>query len=87
MVAVSMAGPNPASSSTAIRFALATTGRVQVDLFNVNGQKVATPFDGWVDAGEHTIDISATGLPSGVYFVRFEGGNQVSTTKLVLLNR
>lgn len=87
VVAFHMAGPNPMSSSTAMRFALPTAGRVQVDLFSVGGQKIATPFDAWLDAGEHTVSITAAGLPSGVYFVRFDGAGRVSTTKLVLLKR
>jgi cytochrome c peroxidase len=86
VVAIQMAGPNPTSAGTAIRFSLPTAGKVQVDLFDVNGRKVATPFDGWLDAGGHLVDIAPAGLPSGVYFVRFEGGNQVSTAKMVLLN-
>ena len=76
---------HPMSSGTAIRFALPSAGRVQVDLFNVSGQKVATPFDGRLDAGRHTVSIQAAGLPSGVYLIRFEGGGQISTAKLVLL--
>ncbi len=85
VLALHMAGPNPTSSGTAIRFALPSAGRVQVEMFNVSGQKVATPFDGWLDAGRHTVSIQAAGLPSGVYLVRFEGGGRISTAKLVLV--
>jgi cytochrome c peroxidase len=87
VVAFRLAGPNPAASATAVRFDLPTAGKVQVDLFNVNGQRVATAFEGWLDAGDHTVSVGAAGLPSGVYFVRFEGGNQVSTAKLVLVGK
>jgi cytochrome c peroxidase len=86
IVAFQMAGPNPTSSATAIRFALPHAGQVKVDLYDVSGRKVSTPFEGWLDAGEHTVGITAAGLPSGVYFMRFDGGSRTYATKLVLLN-
>ena len=36
--------PNPFNSSTVIRFALPTTDRVELTLYNLAGQKVATPW-------------------------------------------
>jgi cytochrome c peroxidase len=86
-VSLDLAGPNPIGPSTGIRFFITTPGRVQVHLFNVNGQRVAALFDGWRDAGEHTVGIDADGLSSGVYFVNIAGGNQTLTKKLVLLRQ
>jgi hypothetical protein len=76
---------NPIGGSSAISYLVRTAGRVQVHLFNVNGQKVATLADAWQDAGEQSVSISGLGLSSGVYFVHLVSLDQVQTKKIVVL--
>jgi hypothetical protein len=54
-------------------------------MYNVAGQMVKTLCDGWRTSGQHDVSITATGLPGGVYFVQFIGGNDSLTKKLVVL--
>jgi cytochrome c peroxidase len=84
-IVLGVVGSSPAGPSPAIAFSLPEAGRVQVDLFNVNGQKVRTILDGWRAAGTQTVSIDAAGLSSGVYFVHFTARDAVATKKLVLL--
>ncbi len=84
-ITLEVTGPNPFNPTTTLRFYLPEAGSVRLHVFNVNGQKVATLVDGWREAGEHDVTFTADNLASGVYFMRFSGGNAVLTEKIVLL--
>ena len=84
-LSLSLAGPNPFNPSTAISYYLPRADRVQLDVFNVNGQKVATLVDGRQEAGEHHVNFVANHLSSGVYFVRLATSTKILTTKAVLI--
>ncbi|HEU4725022.1 MAG TPA: FlgD immunoglobulin-like domain containing protein [Candidatus Eisenbacteria bacterium] len=68
------ASPNPFNPSTTIRFALAQPGRVEIRLFNVRGELVASLANGRYSAGSHAVTwdgSSARGkAPSGIYFAK-----------------
>ena len=80
-----VSGPNPFNPSTVISYSLAVAERVQLNVFDISGRKVATLVDGPQTAGEHSINFNASHLASGVYFARFVTGDKTLTTKLVLL--
>jgi hypothetical protein len=91
--------PNPFNGETVIRFALPerrasgdgrTDGKVELAIYNLAGQKVATLVDGVYRAGSYTIRWDGRNregrmLPSGVYVARLRAGEQVATRKLVLV--
>lgn len=77
--------PNPFNPKTKVAFDLPVAGEVQMHVFNVLGQKVATLVDGYMDAGSHVVEFDGTNLSSGVYFYRFETKNFSKTEKMVLL--
>lgn len=77
--------PNPFNPTTTVTFRMPYAGNADVSVFNVAGQKVTTIATGWMTAGEHSARFAAPELPSGIYFVRFRLGNEVRTTKMVLL--
>ena len=69
--------PNPFNAGTAIPFAIPEGGPrfAQIDIFNLMGQKVATPFAASTAPGRHVVhwdSQSATGAPaaSGLYIYR-----------------
>jgi streptogramin lyase len=75
------ARPNPFSTSTELRFALQKGGPVEIDVYNVLGQRVRRLVNGPMEAGEHVVrwsGLDAGGRPVGVgmYYVqmRTEGG-------------
>ena len=83
--------PNPFNSTTIIRFALPTGNEVELSLFNLVGQKVATLVGGYRQAGTYTLhwdgrDAHGRALASGVYLyhLRTDKG-QAETRKLVLV--
>lgn len=83
--------PNPFNSQTTIRFALPSPASVELAIFNLAGQQVATLVSGKRQAGTYTIqwdsrDDNGSKLASGVYLYRLQAGQQqVETRKLVLL--
>jgi glucuronoarabinoxylan endo-1,4-beta-xylanase len=62
--------PNPFNPSTVIRFALPTTSRVSLVVFDVLGRQVATLTQGERDAGVHTAEWISSAAASGLYFYR-----------------
>lgn len=78
--------PNPFNPTTKIGFTLPKTAKVNLTVFNVLGQKVATLFDGQNFAsGDHSVNFDASGLSSGMYIYRLEAGNFISTKKMMLI--
>ena len=83
--------PNPFNTSTVIRFDLPQSQDVELAVYNLAGQKVATLTDGTRQAGAHTVrwdgrDDDGWELASGVHLYRLRvGQQQVETRKLVLM--
>ncbi len=82
--------PNPFNPKTTIRFALPDEKDVSLEVFDVNGRKVATLLDGLMDAGEHHVvwngtDASGRTLPSGLYFYKLNTGTEQRTSKMLML--
>lgn len=81
--------PNPFNPQTTFRFVLPGSGNVQLEIFNLSGQRVATLLNEFRVAGEHRVlwTASADGqsLPSGNYFARLTVAGQSLTRKVLLL--
>jgi hypothetical protein len=77
--------PNPFNPTTTIRFAVPRSGDVVLRITNVLGEEVAELVSGYLQAGEYSIEWSAAGMPSGVYFYRLRAGDVSRTGKMSLL--
>ena len=82
--------PNPFNGETAIRFSLPIAARVELDIFDIAGQKVASLVRKEMSAGTHGVrwdgrDGERRGLASGVYLYRLRTGDVQETRKLLLL--
>ena len=77
--------PNPFNASTEIRYALPQDARVQLDVFNVSGQRVAELVDAEQPAGQYQLDWNAAELPSGIYFVRLQADGEMAVSKMALV--
>ncbi len=76
--------PNPFNPSTKIDFGLKKAGHVEITIYNVLGTKVATVFNGFKPAGNHSVTFTATELSSGVYFYKIVTEGFVQTKKMIL---
>ena len=77
--------PNPFNPSTTINFSLQKSSNVQLTVYNILGQRVATLVNGQLAAGEHSVKFNAVNFASGVYFYRLEAGGFVEHKKMMLL--
>lgn len=77
--------PNPFNPSTTIGFVIPRASDVQLEVFNMLGQKVATLVSEMFQAGEHKVRWDAAGLSSGIYFYRLKAGSFSYSKKLILL--
>ena len=77
--------PNPFNATTTLQYSLLQSSGVTIEIYNIVGQRVATIYEGFQDAGEHSIHWDSSAFPSGVYFARLEAGGQSQTVKMMLL--
>ncbi len=77
--------PNPFNPSTNIQFTLAKAARVELKVYNILGQEVATLVNGNENAGVHSVTFNAANLASGVYLYKIVAGDFVSARKMLLL--
>lgn len=77
--------PNPFNPQTNIRFEIPNSGHVSLDIFDIQGKKVASLFDGSSEAGQHDIVWNATSRPSGIYFCRLTTENETISRLITLL--
>jgi hypothetical protein len=77
--------PNPFNPVTMINYQLPMANDVELSIYNLLGQKVATLVSERQDIGAHEVDWDASGIASGVYYYRLEAGEFVDVKKMVLL--
>lgn len=77
--------PNPINHNSAVRFVLPYAGHATLKVYNVVGQEVTALVNEELQAGTHSVVFDAQGLPSSIYFLRFEFGSDEVTKKLILL--
>ena len=77
--------PNPFNPSTKIQFTVPTASYVNLDIYNVLGQKVATLVNEELISGTYEYEFNATNLPSGNYFYTLSSGSYKVTKKMVFL--
>lgn len=83
--------PNPFNPSTTIRFTLPTSAKVNLEVIDMQGRRVASLLTGEsLDAGLHEAqwwgrDDSGNSVSSGVYLYRLTAGGHSQSRKLTLL--
>ena len=77
--------PNPFNPSTLIKYSVAKDGFVNVSIFNLLGEKVATLVNNNMQAGNYEINFNASMLTSGVYFYSIEAGDFKAVRKMLLM--
>ncbi len=84
--------PNPFLGSTEISLYMDSDRTGSLLVFDAQGRLVSRVFEGPLSAGPHGFewngrDDSGREVPSGVYFLRFDGGSKSVSKKVVLLRR
>jgi len=76
--------PNPFNPSTKINYGLKKSGNVEITVYNILGNKVATLVNGIKSAGNHSVSFDASNLSSGIYFYKIVAGDFIQTKKMIL---
>lgn len=77
--------PNPFNPSTTIKFVIGKSAFTTLIVYNILGQKVATPVAGMLEAGPHEVRLNASALASGMYFYQLVSGPSVAVKKMMVL--
>ena len=78
--------PNPFNPVTHFDVFMKKQANLQLDVYSINGQKIATLFKGSATAGKHSFTFNGAKYGSGVYFVRMRvDGKDVMTRKMMML--
>jgi hypothetical protein len=77
--------PNPFNSSTWITYEVANSGKLQLQVYNLLGQRVGTLVNRWQAPGHYSAVWEAGEIPSGIYFFRMQTGDFSQTRKAALI--
>lgn len=82
--------PNPFNPETTISFNIKNPGHVQLEIYNIKGQKVKSLINEYREAGNHSIVWKGTNenkqqVASGIYLYKIRSGKFSSTRKMILI--
>ncbi len=76
--------PNPMTDRSTIAYVLDSEAVVQLEIFNMSGQRLSVLKNHKEAAGEYTVDFDGSNLLPGVYFARLTtGGKRMETVKFL----
>ena len=79
--------PNPFNPTTTISYQVAQASTVSLEIYNVLGQRLATPVQGFHHPGVYRFLFDAEQLSSGTYFYRLIVDGQTVETRKMLLSK
>ncbi|MBE2280347.1 MAG: carboxypeptidase regulatory-like domain-containing protein [Ignavibacteriaceae bacterium] len=82
--------PNPVLISngvvqTSIRFKTGLSGEVSLRVYDILGNLIDEPVNGFLEAGNHLINLNCEKFTSGVYFCELKSANFVSKIKMLFI--
>ena len=79
--------PNPAAGFSAFEYSIPEEGKVQLSIYNLNGQMIKTIVNNETHLpGNYTRAFDVGNLGNGVYVAQLKFGNQVQTIKVIVKN-
>jgi len=77
--------PNPFNPITTIKYEIANPDLVQLNIYNLISEKVAILVNDYKVAGNYSVELNGSNLPSGVYVYVLKVGSVYKVKKMVLL--
>ncbi len=77
--------PNPFNNNTTIAYQLEKPSRVNIEIYNITGQRIDHLFSGTQTAGNYELIWQAAAHPSGIYFIRLATNSNTLIKKCTLL--
>ena len=81
--------PNPSAGEPRISYTLSRAAKVELDVYDIRGARLATLVDGFENAGRHDVGLNAmrssgAQLGPGLYLVELRAGTERRSAKFVL---
>lgn len=77
--------PNPFNPTTKINYRITDANFVEVEVFNILGERVKTLVNEFQKAGNYSLDFRGGNLSSGVYIYTLKAGEYFSSRKMILI--
>jgi len=77
--------PSPFRDFTTLSYTLTGTEKVQLDVFDLSGKKIAELVNTTQETGKYSAIFKAEGIPAGSYIVRLIVGDKLFTKQVVLM--
>jgi len=77
--------PNPFNPDTQIRFGIAKTEPVTLEVYTITGQLIKRLDLGTLQAGDHQLRLEMVGAANGLYLLRLRSPSYTATQKMTLL--
>ncbi len=75
--------PNPVQSNSTIEVELAQNANLELRIYNQIGQLVETIYNGQIEKGNHTFQLTTEKLPVGLYTLRVQSGDKSEIIKII----
>jgi len=76
--------PNPFSEKTIIKYCVAFRAKVNLEVFDQEGEMIKVLVDEVKEAGTYEIEFSACSLAGGIYTYQLQVGDFLSTKNMIL---
>lgn len=77
--------PNPFNPETTINYTIAENAKVNLSIYNSNGQTVANLVNDNLSRGSYNVKFNGSRLTSGVYYTVLKVNDKVMTNKMIML--
>ncbi len=75
---------NPVAENSFIELGLNESSNVQLEIYNMLGQKISTLESNYLESGMHKYPLSSNSLNQGIYFIHLTSGKKVATKKFIV---
>jgi hypothetical protein len=77
--------PNPFNSMAVVNYSLSLSGNMRIATYDIGGRLHSILKEGFSDAGRYDIEINASDLSTGVYFIKLETETELAVHKFVVV--
>ena len=77
--------PNPFNSTITIKYGLPSGSNVRIEILNIVGKLICVLYNGYNSEGYHELVWHADKNPSGIYFIRINTCESITTKKIILI--
>jgi hypothetical protein len=75
---------NGSGTDDLVTYSLPLASTVNIEVYNLNGQKVADLYKGFSASGNHQINFDSSGMIKGMYVIRLTAGTGVQSKKFII---